>query len=252
MIELTKRPLIVAHRGCSGTFPENTMISFKRAIEIGADMIELDVQTSKDGKVIVFHDKELRRTTNGIGKINNLTYKELQNLDAGSWFAKEFKGEQIPLLRDVLRLIKGKIKLNIEIKSYGNYVKHNFIVENTIELVREYKMEEDVLFTSFDHKLIREYFEFHPDLHVGVLYDRKRHFNKTPSILKKNMNIEAFVLDIRDAKIKLIESARNCGLIVGVYSIDTEISLEKALKLKTDVIVSNFPEHIFRWLGKLK
>src|SRR3972149_9393656 len=107
--------MVIAHRGFSGQAPENTLASFKKARELGSDMIELDVRFSKDGHMVVMHDDTLDRTTNGRGKVADYTLKELKQLDAGSWFAPQFSDERIPNLNEVLELAKGKILVNIEI-----------------------------------------------------------------------------------------------------------------------------------------
>lgn len=115
--------MVIAHRGFSGQAPENTLASFQKAVELGSDMIELDVRFSKDGQVVVIHDDTIDRTTNGRGKVADYTLKELKQFDAGSWFAPQFSGERIPTLKEVLELVKGKVLVNIEIKdeSPGQY-----------------------------------------------------------------------------------------------------------------------------------
>ena len=108
--------LVIAHRGFSGAAPENTLAAFKKAMEVDSDMMELDVRFSKDGQVVVMHDDTLDRTTNGRGKVSDYTLKELKQFDAGSWFAPQFAGEQIPTLVEVLEFAKGRIPVNFEIK----------------------------------------------------------------------------------------------------------------------------------------
>ncbi|MEK7264051.1 MAG: glycerophosphodiester phosphodiesterase family protein [Bacteroidota bacterium] len=250
MFELKNHPLVVAHRGSSGTFPENSLPAFKRAIEIGADMIEIDIQCSSDGKVLVFHDHRINRTTNGRGKVSSFTLKELQVLDSGSWFNKRFSGETIPLLRDVMKLCAQKIQLNIEIKSYGNDAKYNFIVEKSIKLSKEFGMENDVIFSSFDHNLLREFWEYDPNLNLAVLYDAKRHARKSPSLLCRLAFSKFFIADIKVLKTSLVKDAHDNDLVVGTYTIETEAELERALKFGADIIMSDHPEQILRWLGR--
>src|SRR5438105_4409260 len=96
------KPLVVAHRGASGAAPENTIAAIRLALEAGADMIEIDVQQTREGEIIVFHDATLGRTTNGRGIVKKKMLSELRELDAGSWFAKKFTGEKIPTLDAVL------------------------------------------------------------------------------------------------------------------------------------------------------
>ena len=100
-----QRPLVVAHRGSSGTAPENTMAAFRLAVAAGADMIEFDVRMTRDFELVVHHDRSLGRTSDGSGRIWDLTLGDLRGSDAGSWFAKKFAGERIPTLRQVLEEI---------------------------------------------------------------------------------------------------------------------------------------------------
>ena len=108
---------IIAHRGASAYYPENTLVSFEGAMALGADMVELDVQLTSDGEVVVFHDEKITRCTDGRGRIADHSLAELKKLDAGSWFDKKFQGEKIPTLAEVLNVCKNKIAVNIEIKT---------------------------------------------------------------------------------------------------------------------------------------
>jgi glycerophosphoryl diester phosphodiesterase len=107
---------IVCHKGANGVAPENTYAAAQQALDWGADYVEVDVWTSRDGEMVLMHDATVDRTTNGTGHVLALTTAELQALDAGSWFAPEFAGERIPLLRDFLHWIKGKAQVFFDIK----------------------------------------------------------------------------------------------------------------------------------------
>lgn len=110
---------IVAHRGASKERPECTLAALKRAIEVGATATEVDVRTSKDGHLVILHDTTLDRTTNGSGPVGEKTLRELKTLDAGTWFAKEYRNERIPTLREVLEASKGKIAVLLDLKEQG-------------------------------------------------------------------------------------------------------------------------------------
>ncbi len=110
---------IIAHRGASAERPECTIAATKRAIEVGATATEVDVRTSKDGRLFILHDATLDRTTNGTGPANALTLQELQQLDAGSWFDKKYRNESIPSLIEVAQLCRGKIDLLLDLKEQG-------------------------------------------------------------------------------------------------------------------------------------
>src|SRR5436309_8381837 len=110
------RLMRIAHRGASGHCPENTRAAFLRAIELGADMVELDCQITRDGAVVVIHDETLVRTTNGRGRVRDHTLKEIKRLDAGSWFRREFAGEEVLTLEEAVAILRGRVQLNLEIK----------------------------------------------------------------------------------------------------------------------------------------
>src|ERR671939_679927 len=103
---MPRRLLRIAHRGASGHCPENTRAAFVRAIELGADMVELDCQMTRDGAVVVIHDEELDRTTNGRGRVRDHTLRELKTLDAGRWLGPEFAGEEILTLEEAIELLR--------------------------------------------------------------------------------------------------------------------------------------------------
>src|SRR5262245_33537200 len=106
---------VIAHRGSMSDRPENTLASLKRAIEVKAHVSEVDVRTTKDGSLVCMHDADVSRTTDGKGKVNDLTLKEVQKLDAGSWFDKKYAGERVPTLRQALETAKGKIDLMLDL-----------------------------------------------------------------------------------------------------------------------------------------
>ncbi|WP_018130285.1 glycerophosphodiester phosphodiesterase [Effusibacillus pohliae] len=158
----------IAHRGWSGKAPENTFSAIRKAIEHpDIDMIELDVQMSRDGIPVLMHDYTLERTTNGSGPVGAYTLQELKKLDAGAWFGEEFAGETIPALEEVLQMVKGKKKLNIEIKRAGGI--YHGIEERVVALVHKYEMQSSVIITSFNHETIRELSRLAPDLKRGLI-----------------------------------------------------------------------------------
>ena len=160
---------IFAHRGFSSKYPENTLIAFKKALEYPIDGIELDVHETKDGQVIVIHDETVDRTTSGSGNVRNMTLKEIQELDAGSYISPLFSGERIPLLEEVLELIGDRqIKINIELKTdvnpyYGMELK-------VLALIKKYKIESNVLISSFDHETLLRFKALAPEIEIAPLF----------------------------------------------------------------------------------
>ncbi|MDQ0194074.1 glycerophosphodiester phosphodiesterase [Paenibacillus wynnii] len=158
-----------AHRGASAVCPENTMVAFRRSLELGATGIETDVQMTKDGKLVLIHDEELERTTTGTGYVKDQTLEELQRLDAGSWFGKDFGGETLPTLEDLLQLLQGQdIILNIELKN-GVFL-YPGMEEKVIEAVRAFNMSEQVILSSFNHYSLAYCNTLAPEIRTGILY----------------------------------------------------------------------------------
>ena len=145
---ISTAPLVIAHRGASAYAPENTLAAFTRAIELGADAIELDVKITKDGVVAVLHDTTLDRTTNGTGYLKQYNYDEIYQLDAGSAFSSSFARERVPTLEGVLQELGQEILFNIELTNYDSI--WSDLPERVIKIVEDLNLEERVLLSSFN------------------------------------------------------------------------------------------------------
>lgn len=165
----------IAHRGVSTLAPENTMRAFDGALELGCDFIELDVQMTADGRLVVIHDTTVDRTTNGTGRVRNLSWEELKQLDAGEWFNPVFRGEKIPLLEEVLDAYSGKIGILIELKKPALYPG---LIERVAALLKERNLHESkdspIIVQSFDFRALRKFHRILPKIPVGVLISRKK------------------------------------------------------------------------------
>ncbi len=166
LFELAK-PVVFAHRGAKKYAPENTLASFQKALELGAQALELDITLSKDGEVVVIHDDSVERTTNGKGAIADLNLEEIKKLDAGAWFSKGFVGEKIPTLEEVLALVQGKALINIEIKNAGK--RNEELVQKAAHLVVKVKKQENIIFSSFIPKNVRIIRKILPECPAGLL-----------------------------------------------------------------------------------
>ncbi len=158
-----KAPFIWAHRGVSAHAPENTLAAFAAAVACGADGIELDIHLSRDGVPVVIHDETLQRTTDGCGLVAKTTWSQLQQLDAGRWFAPGFAGEPVPALAEVLEVFAGQLRLNLEIKEYRAGMA-------VLELLGQYSSA-DIIISSFDHDLLRRLRCLDADLPLAVLFE---------------------------------------------------------------------------------
>lgn len=235
---------VVAHRGASGVAPENTLSSFQKAIDVGAHFIEMDVQVTSDGVPIVFHDKGLSRTTDGIGFASTLTFEQLRKLDSGRWFSQEFSGERIPSLEEVLKFVDGKIFLNIELKNLGEKPRKN--IEKILELIDRYNYSDKVVVSSFYYDQLKIVKSFDPKVPTAPIRVPKD--VRLPSELKHVLDCQGFVCSVEELTPEISEDARNNNLFVGVYSVDTEEQLDFVVSLEVKAIVTNYPEKILNLL----
>jgi len=163
------RVWVVGHRGAMGHCPENTLASFERGLELGADWIELDVHLSRDGALAVIHDETVDRTTNGHGAVRDRTLAELKALDAGSWFGPEYAGQRIPTLGEVLAWARQRNTIvDVEIKNGPVY--YAGIEATVVDTVRRHDMTEQVIVISFDHAAVQQVRALEPRIATGVLY----------------------------------------------------------------------------------
>ena len=238
--------MVVAHRGFSGAAPENTLAAFRKAIEAGSDMIELDVHLSKDGKIVVIHDETLERTTNGQGKVADHTLQEIKKLDAGSWFNPQFAGERIPALREVLALAQGKVPVNIEIKNptHGKYAITE-LSEKALQEVKRAEMLNQVIFSSFNPVSLEWIQKKEPRAWVAFLYHRP--WNSLPELTAGR---EFRVLNLRNIHIskEKIARIREEGMKVNVYTVNTDEELEQFVRWGVDGIITNYPDRLIRIL----
>ena len=162
----------IAHRGFSGKYPENTKVAFTKAIELEADMIELDVTLSRDRVPVVIHDDTVDRTSDGKGKVRNLTLDKLRLLDFGSWQSSKFSDQRISTLEEVLQQIKkSKIGLNIEIKSSAFEKKYSdFCIESqTLQLIQKYKLFNRIVISSFEPGVLMRLRELSANVKLAYL-----------------------------------------------------------------------------------
>jgi glycerophosphoryl diester phosphodiesterase len=240
--------MVIAHRGFSGEAPENTLASFQKAIAVGSDMLELDIHLSKDHEAVVIHDGTLERTTNGQGKVADLTLKELQKLDAGFRFVPQFSGERILALREVLELARERIPVNIEIKnpSPGPYSIRQ-IAEQALREVRKTKMLDQVIFSSFNPLALERIQALDPGARVALLYHRD--WNSLHEVtggkfwpvlnLRKNFLTQEKIADIHRQ-----------GMKVNTYTVDAEEEMEQFIRWKIDGIITNQPARLIKILQK--
>jgi glycerophosphoryl diester phosphodiesterase len=215
---------IVGHRGAMGYAPENTLRSFRMAIDAHCDRTELDVRLSKDGEVIVIHDENVSRVTNGKGTVKNKTLIELKKLNC-------IDGQKLPTLQEVIDLCKGKINLQIELKVPGTpRAVHNLILKNNLI--------ENVAIISFFPNLLREIKKLNPKLQVGLLFNK---YNKKLWEYAKQIPLD-FIGPRHDAvKRKIVERAHKLGMFVYVYHVNNHSLGKRLIALGVDELGTDFP-----------
>jgi len=258
-LEKINRPWVVAHRGYSGRYPENTTSAFEAAINAKSDMIELDVCLTKDRVPVVIHDQTVERTTDGNGLVSEFTLSDLKKLDAGSWFGSAFKGESIPTLEEVLLLIRGKISVNIEIKpeSYEPAGTSDAIEKQIYTMVENFGMNESVLISSFEHSFFSR-IEFRQrennkkkSLRFAPLQEKE--FSEE-NILKLFKCKEAYSLHTNEKFLtpSLIEIYKSNRLRIIPYTINSEKRIAQLTEWGVTGIITDEPEIMWKVLQKLE
>ncbi len=245
------KPMIVAHRGSSGTAPENTMAAIRQGVEAGAEMVEIDVQHTSEGRLIVFHDPVLGRTTNGSGRVQAHTYEQIARLDAGSWMGPEYAGEAIPLLLEALDYLRGRAYLNIELKSYdGNQAEGEKFLTAVLRTIDVAEMASQTLLSSFDHALLAQARAINPQIPcAAIMHPNDRGL---PSERALPIGAQGVVLAKNQLSHERVRDARAHGIPLAVYTINTAEDALKAARYGVDVIVTNFPDRIIAALGSFQ
>ncbi len=230
-IEYVRRMEITAHRGASVKYPENTMAAFRGAKEMGADWIELDVQQTKDKKIIVSHDTNLFRVTGVDKNIIDLNYDEISKLDAGSFFSKEFKGEKIPLLEEVLDFAnKNHIRLNIELKPTGEEVDFE---KEVIDLINKYNFKDKCVITSQNYYVLENVKKIDPS--VKTVYVMSIAIGKITDL----KDADHFSVEASNVTLDLIEKVHNEGKELYVWTVNTEESINEMIDMNVDNIITD-------------
>jgi glycerophosphoryl diester phosphodiesterase len=233
----------IAHRGASFYAPENTFPAFQKALEMKADLIELDVTLTRDKVPVVFHDEKLHRTTNGKGDVQNYFERELNELDAGNWFSSEYKGTQIPRLEDVLKWASGTISLNIEIKKEAvTTAQKNGIVDCINELVIEHNMSEQVIISSFSGEALRRFRDISPEIPTAYLISSYSFGTTKAYQLMKTMNASGLNMKPRQMRKKLMQLVKKNKVPVWVYTVDEADEMADVIKKGATGIFTNRPD----------
>jgi glycerophosphoryl diester phosphodiesterase len=237
---------VFAHRGGRKWAPENTLSAFGKSVNLGVFGIELDVQRCKTGELVVLHDENLERTTDGKGRVGDTSLEDLRKISAGSLFAPGFAAERVPLLSEVLSLVDGKVVLNIEIKNQPT--SYPAIEDDLIALLAGYGHDDKIVISSFDHDVLLRLSKKAPQYKTailvnGLLVDLPQYATKLGAKVWHPM-----FNNLRDDNVR---SARQAGLEVNVWTLNSKDEWAAALRMGVDGIVTDDPEGLVQYLSSL-
>jgi glycerophosphoryl diester phosphodiesterase len=237
-----RRLLIMAHRGDQKHAPENTLAAFRKAVAIGADCIELDVRRTRDGHLVVIHDERVDRTTDGIGRVADLSLAELRQLDAGSWFSPEHAGERIPTFPEAIAAIAPHLTFATEIKEPPGLIE-----AQVLAALKEAGALARTVITSFNADVIRLVKELEPSAKTGLI-------GSDSGLLERAVAVGASWIDpYKDGCTpELVAAAHAAGIRVTTWIIDAPEELRHYEAMGVDRVTSNDPERLLREAGPLE
>ncbi|WP_456276890.1 glycerophosphodiester phosphodiesterase [Bacillus sp. AK128] len=245
---------IYGHRGAKGTYPENTLLSFSKAIEQGVDGLEIDVHLTKDGEVVVIHDETLERTTNGTGWIKDLSLAEIKQVSAGSPFTylteydKEWDTERVPTLKEVLELLAADpIELNIELKTYA--VPYEGIEEKVHEIVKKYGNGRKVVYSSFHLPSLLRMKKIDPDSNIAWLLNDAI---SLPHDYIQTLQLEALHINkqLIMTRPELAQQIRLLSDQLRIWTVNEPEEIQRLLDLQVNAIITDYPERAIALLRR--
>jgi glycerophosphoryl diester phosphodiesterase len=228
----TGSPLVGGHRGNPAEHPENTLASFRSAVELGVDMVECDVHLSADDELVVIHDHTLERTTNGSGLVRTKTLAELREMDAGG-------GERVPRLAEVCELVRGRVGLCIELKQ--NPLPYEGLEERLVDELRRQEMLDQTAIVSFLHSAVKRVKELESRLQGGLL-EGARPIDPVGMLRGASADIYAPHWGAMD--VQLVRDVHAAGGVVGVWTVDDEAALAWCRVCGPDSLFTNRPREI--------
>ena len=226
--------LVTGHRGCALLEPENTLRGFRRALALGCDYIETDVRLTSDGRMVLIHDETVDRTTNGTGRVGDLSFSEIRALDAG-------QGEQVPTLEELLAMLGDRCQLLCELKGEG-------VEAEAVRIVSQAEKEFEVVFTSFHLERIRRIKSLCGMLRTGAIFSEP---SADFALLAREAGAEAVGVNHRHQSAGVIAAARAEGLHIRAWNPDTEADIQAMIALAPDGISSNRPDLVLKLLKRL-
>ncbi|MCB9206383.1 MAG: glycerophosphodiester phosphodiesterase [Ignavibacteriales bacterium] len=236
---------ICAHRGASNTHPENTLSAFKEAIRLGAHMIEFDVRMTSDNKLVIMHDESVDRTTNGKGKVINLTLNEIKKLDAGSWKSDIFKEEKVPTLEETLNIMPNNIWLNIHLKGDKEL---GIAVAKVVETFN--KVEQSVIACGFD--AAEGVKKVNPNIRICNMERQNNRSNYVANTISGNFSFIQLLKNRDDSNLKSdVEKLSKNNIIINYYYSDNLKEIKELFDIGINFILTNNVGEILKNIEEL-
>ena len=232
--------MVIAHRGASSYAPENTLAAFDLALQMGVRHIELDVDLTSDGHIVVMHDDTIDRTTNGSGPVTSYTLAALRELDAGSSFGAKFTGERIPTFDEVLERYKGRVHLHTEIKGHSPYLS-----QQTADVIRKHGMEKHVTITSFQNMRLEEMRAYAPALPTGWLVGE---VSDAMIAQARAMGMRQLCPRANTVTPELVRRLHAEGFVARAWGVTTEELMQQVVQAGADGMTVNFPDKLIAYL----
>ncbi|MFP7298860.1 glycerophosphodiester phosphodiesterase [Neobacillus niacini] len=234
----------VAHRGATGYAPENTIAAFDKGVDMKADYIEIDVQRSKDGELVIIHDTTVDRTTDGTGNVKDLTFEQLRSLDAGSWKGEEFKGEQIPTFDEILDRYHGKVGILIELKAPELYPGIEAqVAEELKERNLDKPQNEKIIIQSFNFESMKITNSLLPKVPIGVLTSNRAH--TTEHALKEFATYADYFNPSYGIVTKeLVDQVHSLGMKIQSWTVRSQEAADFLLEMDVDGIITDYPDYV--------
>ncbi|MBI3609603.1 MAG: glycerophosphodiester phosphodiesterase [Nitrospirae bacterium] len=234
------RPLNIAHRGASGHAPENTMAAFRKAVEMGADWIELDIHLTADGHLVVLHDFTLERTAGDRRAVKVFTLEQLKTFDVGLWWDEAYRNERVPTLDEVLSFAENRIKIQIELKRGSSL--YPGIEKRLIEMIARHRAENRTAVSSFETDALKTLRELDRTIPLGLLTRKPR----PKDILEdaKSLNVQSLHISTRRLSKEILTQAHLNGLPVYAYTVNRPLLMRRYLSMGVDGLFTNYPDRL--------
>jgi glycerophosphoryl diester phosphodiesterase len=232
-------PQILAHRGALLDAPENTVPAVVRALELGVDGIEIDVQVSRDDQLVVIHDERLDRTTNGTGLVAALTASELAQLDAGGWFDPRYQGVGVPMLRDVFDVVGGRCRINVEVKDWGGTGDH--AAGLLAGLLDDHEAHQHVIVSSFAWTVLRRLRAIDARIALGALHINPLSARQEHELLASDLRVDAVHPSGDAVTVHTMQWARQHGISVNAWTVNEVDAARRLHDLGVDAIITDDP-----------